>query len=429
MSFPAPSGKQARILWVSLTALAVAIMLALLGLLAWGAGWLINVLAPILWPLAIAGILAYLLDPMVNFFTKRRIPRARAIILVFIICIGAFLALLANVLPRLVFETKNLVDQVPSYAHTVQTNLNSWISDKPLLQEWKEKYWPSDASDASTNSTARADGNASTNGATAGTNETSTATARGPKSPNSNSGTSTQVPPWALKTLGQALPKIGNWLFARLKTVASWAGMIVGLALVPVFVFYFLLEKSGIENTWTDYLPIQESKFKEEVVFVLKAINDYMIVFFRGQVVVAMCIGVLLTIGFLILGLNYAVLLGVMAGVLSIVPYLGAIMTIIPSVVLAAIQFRDWWHPLLVIAVFALVQMLEGLVISPKIMGDRVGLHPMTIIIAVLVGTTLMGGILGGILAIPLTAAMRVLMFRYVWKERSGTGASASSSA
>jgi predicted PurR-regulated permease PerM len=86
--------------------------------------------------------------------------------------------------------------------------------------------------------------------------------------------------------------------------------------------------------------------------------------------------------------------------------------------VIAFVQFGDWLHPLLVLAVFAVVQTLEGLVISPKIMGDRVGLHPLTIIIAVMVGTTLLGGLLGGILAIPLTAALRVVMFRYVWKKR-----------
>jgi predicted PurR-regulated permease PerM len=73
----------------------------------------------------------------------------------------------------------------------------------------------------------------------------------------------------------------------------------------------------------------------------------------------------------------------------------------------------------MVLGIFSLVQALEGFVISPKIMGDRVGLHPLTIIIAVMVGTTLMGGILGGILAIPLTAALRVLMFRYIWKKRN----------
>jgi predicted PurR-regulated permease PerM len=71
----------------------------------------------------------------------------------------------------------------------------------------------------------------------------------------------------------------------------------------------------------------------------------------------------------------------------------------------------------MVLAVFACVQVLEGLVISPKIMGGRVGLHPVTIIIAVMVGTTLLGGLLGGILAIPLTAALRVIMWRYVWKK------------
>src|SRR6185369_5609008 len=92
--------------------------------------------------------------------------------------------------------------------------------------------------------------------------------------------------------------------------------------------------------------------------------------------------------------------------------------TCVTALIVAFVQFGDWTHPALVVAVFGVVQALEGLVISPKIMGDRVGLHPLTIIIAVMVGTSLMGGIIGGILAIPLTAALRALMFRYVWKRR-----------
>jgi predicted PurR-regulated permease PerM len=193
--------------------------------------------------------------------------------------------------------------------------------------------------------------------------------------------------------------------------------MFIGLAMVPVFIFYFLDEKSGIQKGWTNYLPIQESKFKYELVFCLNAIKDYLIVFFRGQILVAMCLGVLYSIGFSVVNLNYALLLGTLAGMLSIVPYLGAILTIVPAVILAAVQHNDWKHPILVVIVFAVVQSLEGLLISPKIMGDRVGLHPFTIIVAVLVGTTLLGGILGGLLAIPLTAALRVLMFRYVWRK------------
>ncbi|HVY69856.1 MAG TPA: AI-2E family transporter, partial [Verrucomicrobiae bacterium] len=126
--------------------------------------------------------------------------------------------------------------------------------------------------------------------------------------------------------------------------------------------------------------------------------------------------GALLTIGFLCIGLNYAFLLGLVAGMLSIVPYLGVMLSLVPALILALVQFGDWLHPLLVLGIFGLVQLLEGLFISPRIMGDRVGLHPLTIIVSVMVGTTLLGGVLGGVLAIPLTAALRTLMFRYVWK-------------
>jgi predicted PurR-regulated permease PerM len=100
------------------------------------------------------------------------------------------------------------------------------------------------------------------------------------------------------------------------------------------------------------------------------------------------------------------------------IPFLGAITTCATALVIALVQFGDWVHPGLVLVVFGIVQTLEGLVIQPRIIGDRVGLHPMTIIVALMVGTTLLGGILGGILAIPLTAALRALMFRYVWRRK-----------
>jgi predicted PurR-regulated permease PerM len=100
------------------------------------------------------------------------------------------------------------------------------------------------------------------------------------------------------------------------------------------------------------------------------------------------------------------------------IPFLGAIVICLTALTLAFVQYGDAAHPLMVLGVFAVVQTLEGLVISPKIMGDRVGLHPLAIIIAVMTGTTLLGGILGGILAIPFAAALRVILFRYVWKKR-----------
>jgi len=201
--------------------------------------------------------------------------------------------------------------------------------------------------------------------------------------------------------------------------IASWFGILAGLALVPVYAFYFLLEKPSISSRWTDYLPMTDSRFKEEIVFILNSINGYLIAFFRGQVLVAICDGILYGLGFLVAGLPYAVLIGFMAVFLTMIPFLGAIVTCASALVIAIVQFGDWLHPLLVLGVFGCVQALEGLLISPRIMGERVGLHPVTIIIAVMAGTTLLGGLLGGILAIPLTAALRVLMFRYVWKRPS----------
>ena len=369
MNFPPPSAKQARILWLSLTSLAVGILLALGALLLWGIGWVLNGLSAVLLPLAVAAILTYLLDPVVDFLDRHRVQRSWAILLVFVLAVGLFLVLIASIIPVLVVEVGDLVRNLPRYAADLQTTLSEWLATSRLGKQAREVW-------------------------------------------------TAQFAERAQAWFNAALPVLSAWALAQMSRVASWAGLLVGLALVPIYVFYFLQEKYSIARSWTDYLPVRESRVKEEVVFVLRAINDYLILFFRGQILVALCDGVLLTVGFLLVGLNYAFLFGIAAGLLSIVPYLGITISIIPTVILAAVQYRDWLHPVLVLVVFGVAQTLEAWVISPKIMGDRVGLHPVTIIIAVMVGTALLGGILGGVLAIPLTAALRVLMYRYVWRTR-----------
>jgi predicted PurR-regulated permease PerM len=145
-----------------------------------------------------------------------------------------------------------------------------------------------------------------------------------------------------------------------------------------------------------------------------------MIAFFRGQVLVAICSGILYTIGFLALGLDYAFLLGFFGLLLTIIPFLGPIISFIIAEALTAMQFADFYHPLLVFVIFTVVLSLENFFYSPQIMGHRVGLHPLVIIIAVMVGVTLLGGLLGALLAIPLAAALRVILFRYLWK-KTGT--------
>lgn len=379
-----PTEKQLRVIWFALTGLAVATVIALIVAAVWGLGRVLDLLSPVLWPLAIAAVLACLLSPLVDFFESRKIPRARAIILVFVMAFALVLAVLASVIPQVVVETEQLASKVPEYSERLQTRINEFIAQPP---EFLRHFLPSPQSaTASDANTAGNQGNSALASAT----------------------------DW----LTGSLPEMGSWLLGRIAKVASGFGLLAGLVLIPVYAFYFLLEKRGIETRWKDYLPLQDSRAKDEVVFVLDSIKQYLVAFFRGQVLVAMCDAVLYTIGFLIVGVNYAFLLGFAAVFLTMIPFLGAIVICITALTLAFVQYGDWQHPALVLVVFAVVQSLEGLVISPKIMGDRVGLHPLAIIIAVMAGTTLLGGILGGILAIPLAAALRVIMFRYVWKKR-----------
>ena len=417
MSLPPPSQRQAQLIWLALTGLAIAVLVALVAGLVWGLGQVLRILSPVLWPVAVAGVLAYLLDPVVDRLERKGVSRVRAIVCVFALAVALVAALFSSVVPQLIDEARQLVATAPTYALNIEKRVHHWISHPPALLS---KLLPR-------RSTAVAPPASSTVAnepvAAASTNSAGSAYASATNSPpifgDALGANGLQK---ATSWLAGVLPKVGYWMFGQVGRVASWFGMIAGLALVPVYAFYFLLEKRSISSHWTDYLPVTDSRFKEELVFVLSSINGYLIAFFRGQVLVAICDGILYTIGFLVIGLPYAVLVGVMAIALTMIPFLGAIITCSTALVIALVQFGDWLHPLLVLGVFGFVQALEGLVISPKIMGGRVGLHPVTIIIAVMAGTTLLGGLLGGILAIPLTAALRVLMFRYVWKDAERAG-------
>lgn len=404
MNIQPPSEKQARIIWLAVTGLAFAVIAALIVGLVWGMGQALNVLAPVIWPLAVAGVLACLLDPVVGFLTRRNVPRLRAIVVVFAMALLIVVGLASSVVPQLVVQSRELAartgeiaTQLPDRAAQLAANPPSWM---PKRGAELIKSLSSLGKSAETNAVSEV-----------ATVEmvTNQVVVNAPPPPTDSLDS-------VANYVTRLLPRFGEWLREVMGFFGTVFTIIAGLALVPIYAFYFLLEKHGINQQWKDYLPVKDSRFKDEVVFVIRSIQEYLVAFFRGQVLVAICDGVLYTIGFIAIGLPYALLLGAIATCLTIIPFLGAITTCVSALVIAVVAFGDWQHPALVVVVFAIVQTLEGFVIQPKIMGDRVGLHPVVIIIALMVGTTLLGGILGGILAIPLAAALRVLMFRYVWK-------------
>ncbi len=429
MSFPPPTEKQARTIWFALTALSVLLTVAIVAAVLIGFGRVVVVLSPVLWPLAVAAIIAFILDPVVGWLGRRGVPRLRAILLVFGGAAMLVLGIFGSVVPRVVFEARDLANRVNTeYRERASEKLEKWLANPPTpLLKFLPAGWFAGSNTNPPPATGVAMGGAGAGqGTPVGTGSVSTNQVAA-----SGAGTSVMADaeaPWwvkaidprALRTAGDWLamvvPEVGKWVLGQVGRVASWVGVLAGLALIPIYAFYFLLEKQSIERQWTDYVPVSDSRLKDELVWLVQNINDALIVFFRGQVLVAICDGVLYTIGFAAIGLRYSLLLGLMATVLTVVPFLGAIVTCASALVIALLQFGDWQHPLLVLGVFVVVQTVEGWVIQPKIIGDRVGLHPVTIIIALLVGTTLMGGILGGLLAIPATAVMRALMFRYVWR-------------
>jgi len=375
MNIPPPSQRQAGLIWFSAASLAVAILAGLTILLIWALGIVINKLTALLLPLALAGIIAYLLDPVVCFFIRKGFSRLKAIVAVFAlaVCIGVGLA--ATVVPRLVVEAGQAIDKAPDYYKALSKRVTDWVAASP---------WTKDV--------ARPQAGASADPG--------------------NAAAASSVMGW----LSDVFPTVGEWLMAKAGSLKTLAGLLFGLFLVPVYVFYFLLERDAIVAGWRGFLPITNPRVKEETVFIISSINDSLIVFFRGQVLVSMCSGTLLAISFFCLGMNYSLFLGAMAGVLGIIPYLGTAISIVPAVTIAAVQFQDWTHPLLVVGAFVVVNLLESLVVSPKIIGGRVGLHPLAIMIAIMTGSALFGGILGGLLAIPMTAALRSILRRYVWK-------------
>src|SRR5262249_37974119 len=201
--------------------------------------------------------------------------------------------------------------------------------------------------------------------------------------------------------------------------VLGVTGFLLSLVMVPIYLFFLLKERPRIEAHWRDYLPLRASPLKDEIAEALAEVNNYIIAYFRGQLLVCLVDGILIGSMLTIYpGLNFAPLIGCLVVVLTMIPYIGIVLCWVPAVIIAAFQFGDWTHPLIVTGIFILIQNLEGMFYAPRIVGQSVGLHPMTVIVSIFVWGLLIGGLLGPILAVPLTATIKVLLTRYVWGPR-----------
>lgn len=489
-----PTPWQRRVIWRALTALAIAAIFTVAVGSIYVFSRVVGYLQPILVPFAVAGVLAYLMEPLVAWLVRLGTTRTRAVSAVFVVTTIAFVGFMVWLIPVITTQTGRLARNIPQMTYKVRlgvTNFAKDVRDKYGLRLLPDELLevpppkpPSEKRPASTSAASEtmppdntepldnkpqvvaAAKDAAEAAATAATAAAKAATAAAdaakvavevakaePPMPRPDGDEkppvqkATEEPPQKsaptpgdtaddiLHELGSgdwinnALPAIirGVWSFfsASIGGFLGFFGFLLSLVIVPLYLFYLLTESPHISAGWSNYVPLRASEFKDEVVDCITEINGYLIAFFRGQLVVSIINGVATGILLAAIGLDFGILIGFALCFLGIIPYLGIILCWIPAVVIASVQGESWlvsegaawWvFPLVVTAVFTVVQQVDGLFITPKIVGERVGLHPVTVIFSVFLWSLLLGGLLGAILAVPLTATLKVLLKRYVWQ-------------
>lgn len=319
---------------------------------AWGLASLVvlYLLGPVLTPFVVALLLAYLMNPLLNRLESKRLSRGGAVGVVFAVLTLLAVALLLILVPMLERQVVRALDKGPQLAAwwvevampTLRDRLgvDPAVLDPHALVETVRSHW--------------------------------------------------QQAGGFVARVGRALGASGTALLAFLGTAA----------LVPVVTFYFARDwpelvirvRALVPRPW---LPNVEGFAREA--------DDVLAAFFRGQLTVMAALALFYTVGLAMVGLDVALLVGVVAGLVSFVPYLGVIVGGGAALVAALVEFRDVLHPVLAVGVFVLGQVLEGFVLTPWLVGDKVGLHPVAVIFAVLVGGQLFGFV-GVLVALPVAA-------------------------
>ena len=321
------------------------------GLAAIITGVLVYQLAGILTPFMAALLVGYIFDPLIDRVEARGIPRGLAVGLLFLL-IGVSLTLgLLLLIPALAEQIASLTSRLPGLAQALQKWLPIELPSLNNLQALAGEHWQ--------------------------------------------------------QISGVLAPTLKSMLQHSLSLVDA----LLTLTITPVVAFYLLRDWDSIIARLKEALPRgMQSKLLQ-----LGSESDQVLgSFLHGQLLVMAALAVLYTSGLWIVGLDQALLIGVLSGVVSFVPYLGLVVGLLLAVVSALLQFPDWLHLVSILAVFGVVQTLESTLLTPWLVGDRIGLHPVAVIFAVLAGGQLFG-FTGILLALPVAAVLGVLT-RHAWQ-------------
>jgi predicted PurR-regulated permease PerM len=425
-----PTPWQKRTMWAALTAFFVVLLIVIAGVVIYVGANLISFLQPILIPVAIAVILAYLLDPLVTELCRRKMGRGMAIVVIFASVFIALTGLIWWVVPTISVQSANFARELPGYTQKARDRIVD------LIVQYNRVVGGTTRGKAASSSlvnfllgtppphalspTPPATTPTPTPETTASPVETISAAPAKISSAERQQleAKAGKIIPNLERYLPTLAEKIWNIVKKSIGGFLGITGFLLSLIMVPIYLFFLLKERPRIEKRWKDYLPLRASPLKDEIAAALSEINNYVIAYFRGQLLVCLVDGTLIGSILTLFGLNFAPLIGLFVVILTMIPYIGIVICWVPAVLIAAFQWGDWTHPLIVTIIFIVVQNLEGMFYAPRIVGKSVGLHPMTVIVSIFVWGLLIGGLLGPILAVPLTATIKVLLGRYVWSPR-----------
>ena len=321
-----------------------------------GIGLLLYLLGPILTPFAMAALLAYLGDPLVDRLQARGLGRSAAVSIVFAVMTLLLLLMPLILIPLLEAQSSILGEKLPLYI--------GWVRER--LMPFLVEHLGVDPELFSTDQIVA-----------------------------------------MLKSHWQQAGGIAATVIASVsKSGLAIIGWITNLLLIPVVSFYFLRDWDLMIERVRELLP---RTVEARVVNIARQSDEVLSAFLRGQIAVMLALGLIYSIGLWLAGLKLAFLIGMSAGLLSFVPYLGSILGVGGAVIAALVEHRDLIHVVYVLAVFGVGQTLEGFVLTPWLVGDRIGLHPVAVIFAILAGGQLFGFI-GILLALPVTAVLMVVL-------------------
>ena len=350
---------QKKIVATAVTGVALGIILFLILGVFVVTGTFLSAFSSVIWPLAVAGILTLLLKPLVQKFEAWfKVSRIFSIIMLYSLIVLIMLGSALLIVPTVALQAIELFESIPVIYEKIITHLNTTAPGWLNFVEDKVS--------------------------TENLNEFSDQLVEIVKKVVSASG-------GALKVFGQGLAGMIGWL--------------VAVAIIPVYLFYFLQFEEDAVPRLRDFLPFLKEDHQDDVLFLVREFVGMIVAFFRGQILIAFIMGILMGIGFQLVGLKSGFFIGLTIGMLNLIPYLGSILGVTVSLPLAYFQPEGGWLVLvLVIVVMIAVQLIEGWILTPKIMGDQTGLHPVMIIFSVFFWGIALNGLLGMILAIPLSA-------------------------